>query len=185
MRIEALSLEARVLYTAFCVFLLIGYVSSALLARDIGASREAVGSYYLGAALPAKTAPGGGPAIELEPESAPMVELRAAKSDRQMLETFHFHLFTVPVLLLILGHLFMLTGLSLRAKIAWILGASVSTLAHVFAPIAVRYGGAAFAPLMPLSGALSGVTWTVLTAWPVVEMWRPRAASQVEAPKAA
>ena len=37
-------------------------------------------------------------------------------SERKLLEVTHFHLFTMPVVLLIVGHLFLATGLSDRAK---------------------------------------------------------------------
>ena len=47
-------------------------------------------------------------------------QLTVAVTYRKLLEVTHFHLFTVPVFLLIIAHLFMLTGLSSTAKTVWI-----------------------------------------------------------------
>ena len=56
-------------------------------------------------------------AVEAAPSSE---QLTVAVTYRKLLEVTHFHLFTVPVFLLIIAHLFMLTGLSSMAKTAWI-----------------------------------------------------------------
>ena len=45
---------------------------------------------------------------------------------RKLLEVTHFHLFTMPVVLLIVGHLFLATGLGERSKLAWLIAASAS-----------------------------------------------------------
>ena len=68
----------------------------------------------------------------------------------------HFHLFTVPVFLLIIAHLFMLTGLSSTAKTAWIAAGWLSALVHLAAPWLIRYGGAAWSFTYPVSGAADG-----------------------------
>ncbi len=91
---------------------------------------------------------------------------------RKLLEVTHFHLFTVPVFMLILTHLFMLTGLSARAKQGWItLGWGSATL-HMLAPWLVRPGGRHLAVLFPLSGALLLLSGLVLTIYPAWVMWR-------------
>ena len=48
-------------------------------------------------------------------------------SYRKLLEVTHFHLFTMPVVLLIVGHLFLATGLGDRAKLAWLVAASAAS----------------------------------------------------------
>ncbi|MCK6549110.1 hypothetical protein L6R52_24920 [Myxococcota bacterium] len=212
--LERLSLEARILYTGFCVFMALGYVSSAWLYADagLGTSAEATQRYYLGdepsdvgrdgviggpSGAPSKGASGpalelptgatgavtatrtGGPALEL-PDAAERAlvpataaeGLRFAKAPRQVWETFHFHLFSVPVCLLIIGHIFMLSGLATPVK-AWIIAiASVSTLVHVAMPPLVRLASPALAPLMFPSALLMGLTWLFMTLWPIGEMWR-------------
>lgn len=182
--IDRLSLEARVLYTAFLVFLIGGLASSVWLYRDSFGSLGggAAATYYLGDAAGAAAEGGpaidlpdaGGPALDLPGEVAPEAAaggLQLEKSPRQVLETFHFHLFTVPVVLLIVGHLFMLTALSLRTKIAVILLASLGTLLHLAAPLLVRFGGAGWSPLMPVSVIAAALGWLPMTVWPLWEMW--------------
>ena len=90
---------------------------------------------------------------------------------RKLLEVTHFHLFTVPVFLLIIAHLFMLTGLSVRAKTAWIAGGWISSLLHLAAPWLIHYGSASLGWLFPLSGALMALTLSVMTIYPVIVMW--------------
>jgi len=178
--IDRLSLEARVLYTAFLVFLLGGIASSIWLYEDSFGSlgSDTAARYYLGDAAGAAAEGDGtaeGPALDLpEDDPAPAAAaggLHLEKSPRQVLETFHFHLFTVPVVLLIVGHLFMLTALPLRWKIAVIAIASAGTLVHLVAPLLVRFGGAAWSPLMPISVIAATVGWLPMTLWPLWEMW--------------
>jgi hypothetical protein len=176
--ITRLSLEARVLYTGFLVFLVAGFVSSAWLYRDSFGGLGAQGpvDYYRGGgAAPAPAAEAsGGPALELPDEAAaPAAPLRVEKPARQVLETFHFHLFTVPVVLLIVGHLFMLTGLSVRLKVAVIAEASLATFLHLLAPLLVRFSGPQWGWLLPVSVVGAALGWLPLLLWPLWEMWRP------------
>jgi hypothetical protein len=101
---------------------------------------------------------------------------------RKLLEVTHFHLFTVPVFLLIVSHLFMLTGLRAATKIAWIGGGWAAAALHLATPWLVRYGGGGWAWLHAAGGALLGVTSLVLTLYPVGSMWlvRPRRAEPSE-----
>ncbi len=200
--IHRLSLEARVLYTGFLVFLLLGLLSSAWLYRDSfgGLSGQGATEYYRGGASHPPAAPeakpseaqGAGPALEL-PSDGPALELpgeaeapavapmRLEKPARQVMETFHFHLFTVPVVLLIVGHLFMLTALSTRAKVAVITVSSVATFVHLLAPLLVRFVGPQWGWLMPASVVAATLGWMPMLVWPLWEMWRPMPASGPEA----
>src|SRR5262245_22011322 len=152
-KIWNLGLEAKVLYTMFALFALGAYVVSVLYAEDLVGLRTAdARAYYAGGVLE-QAAPPAGPILELPDEAArPM---REPISYRHLLEVTHFHLFTVPVFLLIVAHLFMLTALAPPVRLFWITLAGVSSLVHVAAPWAVRYGGGkgAAAALMPVSGA--------------------------------
>lgn len=200
--IDRLSLEARVLYTAFLVFLLAGIASSVWLYHDSfgGLSSKGAGTYYLGdtggAAAEGRGAdPGGGPAIDLPDDGGPALDLpgdepvapvatgglRLEKSSRQVVEIFHFHLFTVPVVLLIVGHLFMLTALSLWTKIGVITVASVASFVHMLAPLLIRFGGEGWSPLMPISVVVAALGWLPMTVWPLWEMWT-RLPQRVERP---
>lgn len=170
--LERLSLEARVLYTAFLLFLAAGIFSSVWLYADSfgDLSGKAAERYYLGEAAEAAPLEEGGPALDLPGEEAPE-GLALEKSSRQVMETFHFHLFTVPVVLLIVGHLFMLSALAVRLKVAVIAVASVATFVHLLAPLLVRFGGAGWAWLMPASVIAAALGWLPMVLWPLWEMW--------------
>ena len=185
-RLWNLGADAKTLYTAFCLLTFLGVVSSALYYRElVGVGTSGIRRYYAGEndqPDPAASAqqptpqptpqPTVGPAIEVPPEAqeahAPIV---VAASYRKLLEVTHFHLFTMPVVLLIVGHLFLATGLSERAKRAWLLAGVVSVSLHLATPWLVR-AAAGLAPLHALSGIALTVTMSVLTLYPVAAMWR-------------
>ena len=183
-RLWNLGADAKTLYTAFCVLTFCGVVSSALYYRElVGVGTTGIRRYYAGEndppeAPPAPAArlptpqPTAGPTIEVPPEAQeahpPIV---VAVSYRKLLEVTHFHLFTMPVVLLIVGHLFLATGLSERAKRAWLIAGVVSVSLHLATPWLVR-AAAGLAPLHALSGIALTVTMSVLTLYPVAAMWR-------------
>jgi hypothetical protein len=172
-RIWNLSREAKLVYTGFGLFALLAIGVSILFYEDlVGPGSGGVRAYYAGeAAAPtvnAREAPGG-PKLDLPSE--PEVRLTVAVTYRKLLEVTHFHLFTLPVFLLIIAHLFMLTGLSTRAKSIWIAGGWLSSLLHLLAPWLIRYGSAAWSFLYPLSGALMALTLVVMTVYPIWAMW--------------
>jgi hypothetical protein len=172
-KIWNLGREAKVLYTIFCVFALLAYAVSVLYAEDlIGLRTRDSRSYYAGGAI--ETAAPVDNRIQLPDEAAHPT--REPISYRHLLEVTHFHLFTVPVFLLIVAHLFMLTALSARAKLGWILVCGLGSLVHVGAPWIVRYAGAAV--LMPSSGVVMLGSFGFMTVYSVYAMWRgaPRAA---------
>ena len=182
-RLWNLGVEAKVLYTAFCVLTLAGIVSSALYYGDlVGGGLGGIKRYYAGedqggrpeergAALPP-----GAPRIDMPDEPQGGTPLVVAVTYRKLLEVTHFHLFTMPVVLLIVGHLFFATGLSDRAKLAWVGGGAASVAAHIATPWIVRYAGGRLAILHAFTGAALTLTMTVLTVWPVLAMWRRRPA---------
>ena len=187
-RLWNLGVEAKVLYTAFCGLILCGIVSSALYYGDlVGAGLGGVRRYYGGeenvtpggATSAAPPSAGGessraGPAIELpadviEAQRQPLV---VAVTYRKLLEVTHFHLFTMPVVLLIVGHLFFATGLGSRAKLVWICVASATVVLHIATPWIVRYLSPRLAILHALSGAAMTLSMSVLTIYPTIAMWR-------------
>jgi hypothetical protein len=175
-RIWNLSREAKLVYTGFGLFALLAIGVSMLFYEDlVGPRTSGVAGYYAGARAPA-TAPtgGGGPAIEMPEETSERITV--AVTYRKLLEVTHFHLFTVPVFVLIIAHLFMLTGLSSTVKTAWIAAGWASSLAHLAAPWLIRYVGRGWSWLYPLSGGLMGLALTVMTVYPLVVMWLPRRA---------
>jgi hypothetical protein len=176
-RIWNLSREAKLIYTCFGLFSLAAIVVSMMFYEDlVGPKTAGVAGYYAGArsdgnAAPAAT-PTGGPKIDMPPEATAQ-PITVAVTYRKLLEVTHFHLFTVPVFLLIIGHLFMLTGLSSTAKTAWIATGWLAAFVHLLAPWLIRYGGALWSFLYPVSGAAMGLALAVMTAYPIVVMWLP------------
>jgi hypothetical protein len=198
-RLWQLGVPAKLIYTVFCGFMLLGLLSSILYGIDLmGPTAEGAVRYYRGQpaspapAAPAATAPraGGGPAMELPPDeaspTAAITTLHVGIPYRKLLEVSHFHLFTVPVVLLILAHLFMLTDLQERTKVAWIAVSSVAAFGHIAAPWILRYGPSGLGWLMPVTGVAMLATMTVLTIYPVIAMWagggRRRGGGAVEMP---
>lgn len=168
LKIWNLGREAKVLYTIFCVFALAAYGVSVLYAKDlIGLRTRDSRLYYAGGTV--ESAAPADPRIQVPEEAAS--PMREPISYRHLLEVTHFHLFTLPVFLLIVAHLFMLTGLGARAKLGWILACGLGSLVHVAAPWIVRYAGG-FAILLPSSGAIMLGAFAFMTAYSVYAMWR-------------
>ena len=186
-RIWNLSREAKLIYTGFGLFSLAAIVVSMMFYEDlVGPKTAGVAGYYAGA-VAARPSPvgdaaatggagaSGGPKIELPDDAAASSEpLTVAVTYRKLLEVTHFHLFTVPVFLLIIAHLFMLTGLSSTAKTVWICTGWLSAFVHLLAPWLIRYGGRGWSFVYPTSGAIMGLALTVMTVYPLVVMWLPR-----------
>ena len=199
-RIWNLAREAKLVYTCFGVCSLLALASTMALYEDmVGPKTPGIAAYYYegrdgqGAGTPPRTPPpsdtppgstekprAAGPEIAL-PDDLPQApvagSITVAVSYRKLLEVTHFHLFTVPVFLLIITHLFMLTGLRSSTKMAWIAGGWLASMGHMAAPWVVHYrGGAAW--VYATSGAALAVTSVVLTAYPIWVMWsRPAAAA--------
>lgn len=192
--IDRLSLEARVLYTAFCVFLGLGGASALWLYGAAGHSVDGAGTraYYLGetpevrgvSARDANAAdtPPPGPAMPagLDDALGALEDSAPASPEpdtlgmpaRQVIETFHFHLFSVPLCLLVVGHIFMMVPWRPRTKAWWLAITSGATLAHLVTPLGVRFVSPHLSVLMGATALLAAVMWMVLTVVPVVYMWR-------------
>jgi hypothetical protein len=175
-RIWNLSREAKLIYTSFGLFSLAAIVVSMMFYEDlVGPKTAGVAGYYAGASHKSAPAPAatGGPQIDM-PDETTSEQITVAVTYRKLLEVTHFHLFTVPVFLLIIAHLFMLTGLSSTAKTVWIAAGWLSAFVHLLAPWLIRYGGTAWSFTYPTSGALMGLALSVMTTYPIIVMWLPR-----------
>ena len=118
---------AKFLYTAFLLFSLAGLASAGALHLDgMGTSGVQAGTYWLG----------------------DDTGMAYPKSFRQLVELTHFHLFTEPVSLLVVAHLYHLGGdLALRKRIA-IMGTTAAVAVQIALPWALVYGSGAFGVLM-------------------------------------
>jgi hypothetical protein len=101
--------------------------------------------------------------------------LRPPDSDamplRKLLEVTHFHLFTMPVYLMVLAHLFMLSRVRQRAKSAWIAAGTAGVALHLVAPWLARSNTALATPFYAFTGALLTLSFLVMALVPLYEMW--------------
>jgi hypothetical protein len=170
------------LYTAFAISAVIGLlVSWRLYGAAVGEAGPAV--YYAGAEAPVKASAEppaaadaeGGPALDLPEEAAAPRVMTEIISERKLLEVTHFHLFSVPVYVLILAHLWLLARLPSWLHTAGIVASVLASGLHLAAPWITR-GRPALAGLMPVSGVAMLVAMGVIAIVPAVDMWLPRPA---------
>ena len=172
-RLRALPLGARAVYTVFLVFTLVGLALTLWLTHDmVGLDLGGAGEYYGGeAALIEEAEVVGGPDLVLPPDGEELAAFEPMPR-RKLLEVTHFHLFSMPVYLLILSHMYMLSRSRKNAKAAWIAAGSVGTLLHIAAPWLVAQGCAGAVATYAVSGALLLVSYFVMSVVPLWEMWR-------------
>lgn len=186
-RLRILPLGAKLLYTAFAVSALIGLlVSWRLYGAAIG--EGGAPAYYAGAPVteptsrepPKEAIESGGPALELPEEATAPRVITEQISERKLLEVTHFHLFSIPVYVLILAHLWLLARLPPWLHAAGVIGSVAASGLHIAAPWLVR-GRPAMAPLMPASGVAMLVTMGAIALVPAIDMWLPRPARRAGA----
>ncbi len=175
-RLRNLSFHARLVYTIFLLFTLLAIAFTAWLADDmVGLDLAEIGSYYAGEPSPDEALPpppaGDGPSLELPVELDAGAPPAAAMSRRKLLEVAHFHLFSMPVYLLILSHLFMLSRAGAASKTAWITAGTLGVAAHVAAPWIAAEAGSSGAWLYGGSGALLAAAFVWMSVVPLWEMW--------------
>ncbi len=183
-RLRALSFSARLVYSVFVVFTVVGLGLTGWLASElVGADASKTRSYYAGerGEPTVDVAPtAGGPALELpDDESASRPE---PMPRRKLLEVTHFHLFSMPVYLLILSHIFMLSRLGERQKAAWIGLGSLATAAHIAAPWLAASGSPGSTAMHATSGAALGASYLVMSVVPLWEMWWPLSSPTASSP---
>jgi hypothetical protein len=169
-RIASLPPPAKALYTGFCALTAMGFATCIALYAQIvqfGARTTPAELFdHLVAYYNPAAAPGG-------------VTAQGSITTRALLQATHFHLFSMSVVLLVLGHLFFLTRLGTVAKRNWVTASVVATVLHLFAPWGIVLAGRTLAVLYPLSGFALLASYSVLMAVPLYEMWSNKPASQV------
>lgn len=181
-RLRGLPLLARVTYSIFIAFTLLGLALSAWLTADMLApDLSGFDEYYAGrsaaddaadAAMARAGAPSAGPRLEL-PDELTRPAAPEPIALRKLLEVTHFHLFSMPIYLMVLSHLFMLSSWGSRSKLAWIATSSLAVAAHLAAPWIAREGGAFARSFYALSGGLLGTTFLLMSVVPLADMWLP------------
>ncbi len=150
--LSKLPAASRRLYGVFLLFTLMAFMTSVALYTDLAGwdGSNAVES-YLG--------------NEGDPEA---VDIKVPRSVHQMLEQTHFHLFTQPMLYLVLSHLFLLARGG-RAKEVWVFGTGAFLLAHIMAPWWVFSGAPGWVMAVTAWPMLIGMVGMAL--WPLPELW--------------
>ena len=151
-RLRDASFEVRLIYSLFLVFILSGLATIWFLQfQRIGISYERVVAYYLGGEI-------GG-------------QIFFAKNLNALLEETHFHAFTMSVVFLILGHLFLATSLPKSAKLIFILTTFFSHVFDMAGSWLTRLLSPLFAYLLIASWIGLWIGYAAMILWPLYEMW--------------
>lgn len=148
--LRSLQPSTRLAYTLFLVFSLASYaVMVALAAERSGFSASSAASYYAGDGE------------------------RYAKTTGELLEVTHFHLFSMPMMLFVQGHLFMMTRWPRRVKVALLFAAFAGAALDLSAPWLVVFVSRDLAFLKVAGRCLLGPALITFAVVPLVEMWTP------------
>lgn len=178
-RLRALSVGAKLLYSAFTLSALIGLLISwqlyGVVIGETGAPAYYAGAPVTPAPVPSATAAPSddGPEIALGGEEEKPRVIIEQISDRKLLEVTHFHIFTIPVYVLILAHLWLLAKIPPWLQSSGVAASVIVSALHVAAPWLVR-GRPGASALMPISGAAMLITLSVIALVPTIDMWLPR-----------
>ena len=93
------------------------------------------------------------------------------KDRLELIETTHFHLFITPVIVLTVGHLFLMSAWSRRWKAIVITSAFGYAALDTAKPWLVRYVAPEFGVLAPINSALFGATMLLCILVPLYEIW--------------
>jgi hypothetical protein len=151
-QLRTASLETRIAYTGFLTLMVPGVASLvALSVGRMGFSPAAIATYYRGG------------------ES----EMSFPRTFWQLVEVSHFHLFTIPVVALILTHLLFATPTSSATRVRWTLVTYTGALLDVLGPWAVRYVSAVFAYVLLAGWILLAVGLIGIVAISLASTWGP------------
>jgi hypothetical protein len=156
--LRSLQPSTRFVYTLFLAFSLVSYlVMIALAAGRSGFTAGSVADYYAG----------GGE--------------RYPKTAGELLEVTHFHLLSMPLLLFVQGHLFLMTRWPRRLKTWIVIAAFTGAALDLAAPWLVLYVSRDLAFTKIAARALLAPALLAFTIVPLVEMWRPESGEEDDA----
>jgi hypothetical protein len=151
-QLRTASLETRIAYTGFLALTALGIGTLlALSLGRVGFDPSAVATYYRGG------------------ES----EMSFPRTFWQLMEVSHFHLFSVPTVLLILSHLLFATPSSRPFRVSVTVLTYAGAVLEAAGPWAVRYIAAAFAYALILGWLLLAGGSMVMIAVTLWAMWGP------------
>jgi hypothetical protein len=140
----------RLLYTLFILTIFAGFLFTIYWAHSMtGLSYAGIAQHYLGSDQ----------------------TFGQPKSFQELAETTHFHFFTLPVVFLILCHVFYLTLASQGLKLAMTLLAFAGVGLDLASPWLILYVSPHFAMVMLLGDVLMVGTFLVMAGVPLYEMW--------------
>jgi len=129
-RLRNASLPVRVTFTGFLLFVLIGFGTNfAIDAWNTGLTPDGIAHYYRG----------------FEPPPGSMEDLHYPKELRELVENLHFHIYLIPMLLLVVTHVFFMTRFSQAAMVGSTVVLWLALLGELGGPFLVRYAGPGFA----------------------------------------
>jgi len=94
-----------------------------------------------------------------------------AKPFVELLETAHFHLFSMPIFFLVLGHIFFLSSIAERTKLVVVLTAFAALVLEIALPWLIAYHSPAWAWLEHPTRIALLTTFLVFIVVPLREMW--------------
>lgn len=109
------------------------------------------------------------------------VQIDYPRSYRQILENAHQHLFMMPVMFLVLAHLFAMTGVRRRWVNGFIALSAVGVAGHLAGPWLVRFVGGGWAWVMPATLGAMLLGFGMMIGGALVVMWWPGAPRAPEA----
>jgi hypothetical protein len=140
----------RILYTLFLFLMLVGFAFSFFWAHSMtGLTPQGIADHYLGS-----------DATFGEPMSF-----------RELAEVTHFHLFTMPVVFMILTHVMYLTGASNTIKVSATWAAFGGLMLDLTSPWLISYVSPIFVLTMLAGDTLMVASFIVMMAIPLYEMW--------------
>ncbi|MFO0774363.1 MAG: hypothetical protein U0172_06835 [Nitrospiraceae bacterium] len=140
----------RLVYTLFLVLMLVGFCFSFYWAHSMTAlSIQGIAEHYRGSD----------------------VTFGEPMSFRELAEITHFHLFTMPVVFMILVHVLYLTSVSDRIKIGLTYASFLGVMLDLSSPWLIAYVSPVFVMTMLTGDMLMFVSFLGLFAIPMYEMW--------------
>ncbi len=140
----------RLLYTLFILTIFAGFLFTIYWAHSMtGLSYTGIAQHYLGSDR----------------------TFGQPKSFQELAETTHFHFFTMPVVFLILCHVFYLTMAGQALKVIMTVLAFAGVALDLGSPWLILYGSPHFALAMLLGDVLMVGAFLVMAGVPLYEMW--------------
>jgi hypothetical protein len=151
-QLRTASLETRLAYTSFLILTVLGIATLlALSFGRVGATPSAIAIYYRGSDN----------------------EMSFPKTFWQLVEVSHFHLFTIPVVVLILAHLLYATPAPVRIRV-WLTALTFAgVVLDAIGPWSVRYVASAMAYGLMLGWLLLALGSLAIIAVTLLAMWAP------------